>query len=132
MRQAKIVIGVEQHQLLPHAVLPLAQRGDPTPDRAHMLADSEVDSLHKGGVDVPTKRSQEVIDGLEEAKHPTELHSDETSPSHGFDHVRLEQLRQGHPTRLGGRAWRLPAWWLYPLPVVGQQGGHVLAKAIGE
>jgi len=45
MRQAKIVIGVEQHQLLPQAVLPLAQRGDPTPDRGHMLADREVQAV---------------------------------------------------------------------------------------
>jgi hypothetical protein len=30
MRQANIVIGVEEHQLLPQAVLPLAQRGDTT------------------------------------------------------------------------------------------------------
>jgi hypothetical protein len=42
MRQAKVVIGLEQHQLLPQAVLPLAQRGDPTPDCCHTLPDVQV------------------------------------------------------------------------------------------
>src|SRR5262244_3730552 len=33
MRQAKVVIALEQHQLLPQALLTLAQCGDPSPGR---------------------------------------------------------------------------------------------------
>jgi len=39
--------------LLPHAVLALAQRGDTPPDRRHMLADGQIEALHKGRVDLP-------------------------------------------------------------------------------
>src|SRR5262249_19600013 len=49
MRQAKMVLGVEQYQLLPQAVLPLAQRADPSPDRGHMLAHREVEALNERG-----------------------------------------------------------------------------------
>ena len=45
MRQAKVVVRLEQCELLPHAVLALAQRADPSPNRGHMLADAEVDPV---------------------------------------------------------------------------------------
>ena len=34
--------------------LVFAQRGDPSPNGGHMLADREVDALNKGGIDLPT------------------------------------------------------------------------------
>jgi hypothetical protein len=39
--------------LLPQAVLALAQRGDTPPDRGDMLADVQIDALHKGCIDLP-------------------------------------------------------------------------------
>jgi hypothetical protein len=53
MRQHEVVLDVEQRQWVPHAVLTLAQRGDPAADRGHALADIETHSLHKGRVDLP-------------------------------------------------------------------------------
>src|SRR2546427_10182785 len=48
MRQAKVVIALEQHQLLPQALLTLAQRGDPPPNGRHMLAQAEIDAVTVG------------------------------------------------------------------------------------
>ena len=63
---------MEDGHLLPQPVFALAERADPAPDRGDMLADAEVDPLHEGGSDVPTKRSEEVLDGLQGAKHTTQ------------------------------------------------------------
>ena len=49
----KLWYDMVQRQLLPQPILALAQRADPPPDCGHMLADGEVDPLHKGGVDLP-------------------------------------------------------------------------------
>jgi hypothetical protein len=54
MRQTKIVIGVEHPQLVPHAVLSLTQRGDPTPYGRHTLPDVQVEPFDKGCLDLPT------------------------------------------------------------------------------
>src|SRR3989442_13893255 len=48
MREAKIVVDMIQGELLPHAVLTLAERADPPPDRGDMLADAQVDALNEG------------------------------------------------------------------------------------
>ena len=45
MRQHKIVVRLEQRQLLPQAVFALAQRIHPPPDRCDMLADGEVEPV---------------------------------------------------------------------------------------
>jgi hypothetical protein len=42
-----------QGQLLPQALLALAERADSPSNRGHMLADGQVDALDKGGIDVP-------------------------------------------------------------------------------
>jgi len=47
MGQLKIVVDVEQHQLLPYAVLALAQRVDPASDRRHPLAEVQIEPLDK-------------------------------------------------------------------------------------
>ena len=69
MRQAEIIVHVVQGQLLPHAVLALTQRADPSPDRRHMLADGEVEPLHERGVDLPAAGRQHLLDGLQGAEH---------------------------------------------------------------
>ncbi len=55
-------------QLLLDTVLALAQRGDSPSYRRHMLTDGEVQTLHEGGVDLPAKRHQNLIDGLKRAE----------------------------------------------------------------
>jgi hypothetical protein len=66
---------MEHGQLLPQPVFALAQRADPSPDHGDMLTDGEVDPLHEGRVDVPTEWGQEVMDGLQEAKHHAVRHA---------------------------------------------------------
>jgi hypothetical protein len=61
MRQANIVVGVEQPQLVPHAVLALAQRGDPPPDCRHTLPDVQVEPLDKGRLDLPAAGRQQAL-----------------------------------------------------------------------
>jgi len=132
MRQTEVIIDLIQDQLLLYARLAFAEGGHPPPDCGDMLADAEVDPLHECCVDVPTVWSQEVIDGLQGAKHHAVRHVDQAPAPYGLHHLRIEQLGQWHPAQLGGWTLRLPAWWLHPLPIVGQQGRQILAKAIGE
>src|SRR5919197_1586817 len=60
MGQAEIMVALEHHELMLHAVLALAQRVDSTADGCYPLADVEVESLNKGGVDLPTTRRQDL------------------------------------------------------------------------
>jgi len=105
MRQAKMVIGVEPHQLVPHAVLPLAQRGDTTPDCRHTLPEVQVEPLDKGRLDLPATGRQHLLDGLQGAEHHAGAHADQTPAPHGLDHLGIEQLWLRHPARLGHRAF---------------------------
>src|SRR5215471_160251 len=97
-----------------------------------MLANTEGDPLHEGGVDVPAIRSQHGIDGLQGAKHDAVSHPHQATAAYGLDDLRVEQLWEWHPTWLGGRAMHLPARWLHPLPIVRQQGRQILPKSVGE
>ena len=45
VRQDKIVIDLEQRQLIPQTRFALTERIDPAPDRRHALADIEVEPL---------------------------------------------------------------------------------------
>jgi hypothetical protein len=51
--QYKVVIDVEQRQLIPHACFTLAQGIDPAPDRCYSLTEVEVETLDKRRVDRP-------------------------------------------------------------------------------
>ena len=79
-------------ELLPQAVLPLAEGGHPAPDRGDMLADAQVDALNEGRVDLPAADRQYLLDRLQRAEHDPVLHADQTAPPHGLDHLRIEQL----------------------------------------
>jgi len=46
MRQDKVVIALEQHELMLQALLALAQRVDPTAHRCHPLTEIEVKPFH--------------------------------------------------------------------------------------
>jgi hypothetical protein len=96
MRQAKIVIGVEQHQLVPHAVLPLAQRGDTPSSCRHTLPKVQVEPLDKGRLDLPATGHQHLLDGLKGPEHHAVTHADQTPTPHDLEHLRIEQLWQRH------------------------------------
>ena len=53
MGQHKVVTGLEQHHLIQSTFFALAERIDPASDRRHALANVEVETLHKGGIDGP-------------------------------------------------------------------------------
>src|SRR5215467_7050102 len=132
MGQTEIVVTVQDGHLLPQSVFALAQRGDPSPDRGHMLPDGEVDPLHEGRVDVPPKWGQHVIDGLQGTKHHAVLHVDQAPAPHRLDDLGVEELWPWHPAWLGGWPCGLATWRLDPVPIVGQQGRQILPKAIGS
>ena len=76
MGQTKVVIRLEQRQLVAQPVFALAERGDPTPPRGHMLAQAEVEALDEGGIDLPAARCQPLLLRLQGAKHAPMPHAD--------------------------------------------------------
>jgi hypothetical protein len=54
MRQTKIVVRLEQGELLPYAVLALTQGGDPSTDRRHMLPEVEIEAVTVDGEIAPS------------------------------------------------------------------------------
>src|SRR5262245_1906632 len=68
-----------------------------------MLAKAEIDSLHKGSIDLPAQRAQYLIDGLDRAKHHAGTHPGPPASPHGLDGLRIAQLGQWHPPGLGSK-----------------------------
>jgi hypothetical protein len=93
-----VVIDLEQHHLLTQAVLALAQRGDPTSNRRHMLADAEVQALNEGRIALPATHRSDLRNRFSGAKHPPVRDTDQTTPAGRFDHLRIQQPGQRHPT----------------------------------
>jgi hypothetical protein len=127
-----MIIHVIQSQLLPHPLLALTQRADPSSDCRHMLTHRQGDALNEGRVDLPAAGREHLLDGLQGPEHHAVVHAHQAPPAHGLDPLGIQQLRQRHPARLGGWPCGLAAGRLHPVPLVGQQRRHVLAKAIGE
>jgi hypothetical protein len=46
--------------------------------------------LYERGVDVPPQWGEDVLDGLQGAKHHAVAHADQTPAPHGFDHLHIE------------------------------------------
>src|SRR5215475_4438712 len=132
MRQAKIVVDLIQGELLPHAVLTLAERADPAPDRGDMLADAQVDALNEGGVDVPTVPGQHLLNSRQRAEDHPMAHPHQAPSAYRLDHLPIEEPGQGYPARLGGWPCGLAARWLDPVAIVRQQGRRVLFEAISQ
>src|SRR5262252_4152201 len=102
MRQTEVVIALEERQLLAQPVFALAERGDPTPDGRHMLAEVAVEALHEGGIDLAAKGSQHGLDGLQGAEDHPMGHADQAPLAYGLEHLGIEQPGPWHPARLGG------------------------------
>jgi hypothetical protein len=109
-----------------------APRGDAPADGGDMLADAEVEALHKGRINLPAGRGQYLLDSGQRAKHDLVPYADQPVPPHGLHHLRREQPRPRQPPGLRWGAFRLAAWWLDPLALVRQQRGRILLEAIGE
>jgi len=97
MRQYEIMVDVEHHQLMLQAVFALTQRVDPTPYRRHALANVEVEPLHKGCIDLPATRRQDLLDRLKRAEYHPVLDPSHTLTPVLLDDLRLEQSRQRQP-----------------------------------
>ena len=80
MRQTKVVIRLEHHQLLPHAILPLAERGDTTPYGRHPLPDVHVEPLAQSRLDLPATGRQYLLDGFQGPKHHAVAHAHQAPP----------------------------------------------------
>src|SRR5512132_3168056 len=132
MRQAKIIVGVVERELLPHTLLALTERHDAPSYCGDMLADGEVDALHEGRVDLPAVGGQHLLDGRQGAEHYAATDADQTASACGLDDLRIEQLRQRHPPRLGHGAWGVAALRLHPLTEMRQQRRGVLLEAVGQ
>src|SRR6266478_10258442 len=100
-----MVVRLAQGQLIPHARFALTQGIDPASDRRYALADVEVESLHKGGIDGPTTCGQDLLDVQLGAAHHAVLDPYEAPAPVRFHHLSREQLGQRHPPRL--RSWPL-------------------------
>jgi len=86
MWEAKVVVRVIQSQLLAYAVLALAERGDTTSHRRHMLTDGQVEAFNEGCVDVPAVRGQHLLNSRQRAEdHPV------AHPHHAPPAYRLER-----------------------------------------
>ena len=90
MRQAKIVVGMEQHQLVPYAVLALAQRGDLPPDCRHTLPDIQVEPLDKGRLALLATGRQHLLDGRQGPEHHAVTHAHQAPAPHGLDHLGIQ------------------------------------------
>ena len=78
-----------QGELLPQAVLALAERADPSSHCCHMLADGKVEPLDEGGLDLPASRRQHLLDSLQSPEHHAMRHGHQTPAAHGLDPLRI-------------------------------------------
>ena len=118
--QYKVMVHLEQYQLMPQAVFALAQCVDPTSYRRYALPDIQVEPLHKGRIDLPAAGRQYLPDRLTRPEHHPMLDVDQPPSAHGLDHLRIEQLRHRQPPGLRGRPCGLAARRLHPLSEMGQ------------
>jgi hypothetical protein len=89
MRQAKVVIDVRERQLVVSALFAFAERNHAPSDRGHMLADGEVGALDEGGIDLPARSGQHLLDVSQGAEHHAMVHANQASAAVRFDHLGL-------------------------------------------
>jgi len=130
--QHEVVVCLKESQLMTQPSFVFAQRGDPTPDRRHMLAKIQIEALDKAWVDLPPSLGQDRLDGLCRAEYDTVCDPDDVPAPVALDHLRLEQPGQRHPAWLGLGPFVMTALGLEPAAVVGNQRGEIFAKPIGE
>jgi hypothetical protein len=97
-----------------------------------MLTDGQVEALYESGVDPAAKESQHGIDGLQSTKHHAVLYPHQASAPHRLHHLRIGELRQRHPTRLGVWPFVFATWRLHPLAEMGEERCGILREAVGQ
>src|SRR5689334_16849783 len=121
-----------QRELLPQAALTLAHRGDTPPHGGHMLAEVQIEALHKRSVDLPAVHREHLLDRLQRAEHHAVTDPHQTTASQGLDDLGVEELWPWHPTPFRHGPLGLTTRRLPPLAIVGEQGRSVLAKPIRQ
>jgi hypothetical protein len=97
-----------------------------------MLTDIQIQTLSKRRVDLPAVLGEHLLNRLQRPEHDPVMPADQTPPPVPFHHLRVQQLRQWHPARLGCGPLCMPACGVSPLAIVRQQRGHILPKAVGQ
>jgi len=132
MGQDEIVIHLEQRQLLPQPVVTLTRRGAAPPKRRHPLPQAQIEPCDKRRIDLPAAGGQDLSHCRFRAEYDAVFDLHEPPPSHGFDHLRIEQRGQGHPARLRRRASGLAPRRLHLMTEMGHNGGEIMRVAIAQ
>ena len=90
VRQNKVVIHLEQGQLIPQARCALTESIDPASDRCDPLADVEVQPFDKRGIDRPAPSRQHLLNGQPGAEHHAVCDAHEASAPLRLDNLGVE------------------------------------------
>jgi hypothetical protein len=123
--QDKIVVGVEQRQLLTQSRFVFVQRVDPPANGRHMLTKIQIQALDEGGIDLPTPLGQDGLDGLCRTEDDAVCDPDDVPAPVALDHLRIEQPGQRHPPGFELRPFGLAARGVNPLAVMGDERGEI-------
>ena len=95
-----------KRQLLPQAVLALAERGTRRPTAATCWRMVRLTRSINAVLICQPQRGQHLLDGRQGAEHHAMGDADQTPPAHGLDHLRIEQLRAA----ASSAAWAQGLW----------------------
>src|SRR5215475_14410111 len=125
-----VIVAMVQRELLPQADLTLAHRADTTPHGGHMLAEVQIEALHKRGVDLPAVHREHLLHGLQGAEHHAVTDPHQATASQCLDDLGVEELWPWQPAPFRHGTFGLTTRRLPPLAIVGEQGRHVCAKPV--
>ena len=132
MGQDKVVVRLEQRELIPQAIFALTQRIDPASHRRHALADIKVEPFDKSGIDRPAACRQDLLDGQLRAEHHTVFDLDDAPASHRLHNLRIEESGQRHPSWLRSWPFALAPFGLNPMTEMRQDRRFVLVEPVRQ
>ena len=132
MGEHKIVIPLEERQLLAHAVFALTRCRAAPAERRDPLPQTQIEPFHKGRVDLLAAGRQDLLHRGLRAEDNAVLHRHEPPPSHGFHYLCIEQLGKRHPPRFGYRACGPSPRRRHPVPAMRHDGGEVMRVPIAQ
>ena len=103
------MIRLEKSQLVTQTRFVFAQRVDSPPNGGDMVAEVQVQALHKCGIDLPALRGQSLLDDLMRAKHDTVCDPNQASTPIRLDDLCIEQPGLWHPVARAGDLWPVGA-----------------------
>src|SRR5215475_6672802 len=101
MRQHKVMIHLEERQLLTQSVYALTRCGAAPPYRRYPLTQTQIEPFHKRGVGLPAAGGQDLLHRSFRAEHDTVLYLNKAPAPHRFDDLCIEQFGPRHPAWLG-------------------------------